>query len=96
VSHLRCRGLLGAAILMVAAGCSSGAGPASANKSAPPPPVTEPDDPDPTFAADALPSFEEQLPEVVRASLTEPYTGDLDGMVKRRLIRVGVSYNRTN
>jgi membrane-bound lytic murein transglycosylase MltF len=96
VSHLRCRGLLGAAILMVAAGCSSGAAPPSANKSAPPPPVTEPDDPDPTFAADALPSFEEQLPEVVRASLTEPYTGDLDGMVKRRLIRVGVTYNRTN
>ena len=96
MSHLRCRGLLGAAILMVAAACSSGAGPASGNKSAPPPSVTEPDDPDPTFAADALPSFEEQLPEVVRAGLTEPYTGDLDGMVKRRLIRVGVTYNRTN
>lgn len=40
--------------------------------------------------------FESALPEAVRATLRERFTGDLDGMVKRRLIRAGVTYNRTN
>ena len=31
----------------------------------------------------------------MRAALAEPFTGDLDEMVKRRLIRVGVTFNRT-
>jgi membrane-bound lytic murein transglycosylase MltF len=42
-----------------------------------------------------LPVFEAALPEDIRALLTAPFTGDLDQMVKRRLIRVGVTYNRT-
>jgi membrane-bound lytic murein transglycosylase MltF len=36
------------------------------------------------------------LPEEIRAKLHEPFKGDLDEMVKRRLVRVGVAYNRTN
>ena len=36
------------------------------------------------------------LPETVRATLDKPFTGDLDEMVKRRLIRVGVTFNRTH
>jgi membrane-bound lytic murein transglycosylase MltF len=36
------------------------------------------------------------LPEGVRAVMNEPFKGDLDEMVKRRLVRVGVTYGRTN
>jgi membrane-bound lytic murein transglycosylase MltF len=49
-------------------------------------------------AADAPlppPAYETALPEAVRSHLTEPFTGDLDQMVARRLIRVGVAANRT-
>jgi len=35
------------------------------------------------------------LPSEARALLDKPFTGDLDEMVKRRLIRAGVVYNRT-
>ncbi len=35
------------------------------------------------------------LPEAVRAQLGRPFTGDLDGMVARRMIRVGATFNRT-
>jgi membrane-bound lytic murein transglycosylase MltF len=36
------------------------------------------------------------LPAPVRQVLERPFTGDLDEMVARRLIRVGVTYNRTH
>jgi len=42
------------------------------------------------------PAFESGLPAEVRAALEQPFTGDLGEMVKRRLIRVGVSFNRTH
>ena len=35
-------------------------------------------------------AYESALPEAVRAKLNEPFTGDLDEMVKRRLVRIGV------
>jgi membrane-bound lytic murein transglycosylase MltF len=41
------------------------------------------------------PSYETALPEGVRSMIGAPFTGDFDQMVKRRLIRVGVTYNRT-
>jgi membrane-bound lytic murein transglycosylase MltF len=41
-------------------------------------------------------AYESALPDVVRKALHQEFKGDLDGMVKRRLIRVGVTYNRTN
>jgi membrane-bound lytic murein transglycosylase MltF len=41
-------------------------------------------------------AFEASLPEPVRAVLNEKFTGDLDEMVKRRLVRIGVTYNRTH
>lgn len=52
----------------------------------------------PATSQDALPplEYESALPEAVRATLHQRFTGDLDGMVKRRLIRAGVTYNRTN
>ena len=36
-----------------------------------------------------------QLPPDVRDALLNPFTGDFDEMVKRRLVRVGVVFNRT-
>ena len=35
------------------------------------------------------------LPPAVREAVLKPFTGDFDEMVKRRLVRVGVTYNRT-
>src|SRR5262245_26955907 len=41
------------------------------------------------------PTYELGLPEEMRALIDKTFTGDLDEMVKRRLIRVGVTFNRT-
>jgi membrane-bound lytic murein transglycosylase MltF len=41
------------------------------------------------------PAYETALPEAVRTVLSSKFTGDFDEMVKRRLIRVGVTFNRT-
>jgi len=48
-------------------------------------------------ASDELPApaVESALPDGVRAIMSQPFTGDFDEMVKRRLIRLGVTYNRT-
>ena len=54
-------------------------------------PAGGPDDPIPP-----TPSSLDRLPEAVRPVLDKPFTGDLDEMVKRRLIRVAVTYNRTH
>ena len=53
------------------------------------PPADDPDAPLPP------PAFESNLPEGVRAMLGKTFTGDLDEMVARRMIRVGVTFNRT-
>ena len=36
------------------------------------------------------------LPEAVRLVVDKPFTGDFDELVKRRAIRVGVTFNRTH
>ena len=41
------------------------------------------------------PAYESALPESVRAELNQPFKGDLDEMVKRRLVRIGVTFSRT-
>jgi membrane-bound lytic murein transglycosylase MltF len=49
-------------------------------------------------AADAPlppPAYEAALPEGVRARLYERFTGDFDQMAKRRMIRLGTTFNRT-
>ena len=43
----------------------------------------------------AVPSPYDALPQVSRLLLDQPFHGDLDEMVKRRLIRAGVVFNRT-
>jgi membrane-bound lytic murein transglycosylase MltF len=42
-----------------------------------------------------MPAYEAALPAEVRDRLLQPFTGDLDQMIARRLIRVGVAANRT-
>lgn len=81
------------------AGCSGkqdeaqpdGAAPAGPIAAAEPAlPVAEADEPLPP------PVYESALPEAVRAAINKPFKGDLDEMVKRRLVRIGVTYNRTH
>ena len=42
------------------------------------------------------PSPYDALPEAVRLSMDKPFTGDFDALVKRRAIRVAVTFNRTH
>ena len=74
---------------VVTAGVSCGGGtrPAPAEKAAA----------EPTAETDALPpsQLDTQLSDEVRDVLLKPFTGDLDEMVKRRLVRIGVTSNRT-
>jgi len=46
-------------------------------------------------ADDSAPEYEAVLPESMRTMMDKPFTGDFDEMIKRRLIRVGVTFNRT-
>jgi membrane-bound lytic murein transglycosylase MltF len=52
----------------------------------------------PSQAGDPLPpsAFETAIPEALRELVSQPFTGDLDEMEARRMIRVGVAYNRTH
>ncbi len=61
----------------------------AADPGAPAPAADDPDAPLPP------PAFETALPEGVRNLLAKPFTGDFDEMVARRMIRVGVTFNRT-
>jgi membrane-bound lytic murein transglycosylase MltF len=68
-------------------------GEAPASGSAPAPPLpTRPGDDQPL---PDVPSPYDALPAESRTHLSQPFTGDFDAMVKRRLIRAGVVYNRT-
>src|SRR5262245_4163336 len=52
------------------------------------------------MAADSDPllplAHESALPEALRAMIGTPFSGDLDEMEARRMIRVGVTFNRTH
>jgi membrane-bound lytic murein transglycosylase MltF len=78
------------AALATAIGACGGSEPAATVK---PPaealPAAEPDIPI------TPPAYEAALPEGVRSLIGTPFKGDFDQMVARRLIRVGVTYNRT-
>lgn len=87
-----------ALLILLLSGCSreppesktAGSPPAatpSASQAAPSPAPT--DEPLPPLAQESA------LSEDVRAELNESFTGDLDEMVKRRRVRIGVPYNRT-
>jgi membrane-bound lytic murein transglycosylase MltF len=76
-----------------AAAPAPGGGPAPQTPSAASAPAAaaEVDEPLP-----AVPSPYDALPEGARELLDRPFTGDLDEMVKRRVIRAGVTFNRTH
>jgi membrane-bound lytic murein transglycosylase MltF len=95
-------------LLALAGGCSKPAppqqtsgsqpAPAAAPAAAPPaaasPAAAQPESktaPD----SESAPEYEAVLPESMRVIMDKPFTGDFDAMVKRRLIRVGVTFNRT-
>jgi len=101
--QVRQGGSVGMAALLLAslwlAGCSGKQeepGTAATGPGGEPPaaaPVTPVDESDEALPP---PEYELALPEGVRARVSEPFTGDLDEMVKRRVVRIGVTYNRTH
>src|SRR3982751_794778 len=83
-----------AALASLSAGCGGGTPPATSSAPTAAPKGTE------TVTVDAdqplpPPAYETALPEAVRAVLGNRFTGDLDGMVARRVVRIGVTFNRT-
>jgi membrane-bound lytic murein transglycosylase MltF len=86
------------------AGCRDAPAPPAAKNGPPPAGAPAPLPPPPASAyrpaqADDAPlppsELNSQLPPIIREQLLKPFTGDLDGMVARRLVRVGVTSNRT-
>jgi len=55
----------------------------------PPAPIEEAEAPLPPS------ELETQLPPSVREAVLRPFTGDVDELVKRRFVRIGVAFNRT-
>ena len=49
----------------------------------------------PAEAAPPPPAYEQSLPPALRAVADRPFTGDLDAMLARRVIRVAAPFNRT-
>ena len=100
-----CRGIAALLVVAAAAACTgqqeapaTTEAPATATGTAPPAtaaapvvPVSGADAPIPDTA-----SPYDALPEDVRPSMDKPFTGDFDEMVKRRAIRVAVTFNRTH
>ncbi len=68
-------------LLMLAVACSKPSPQQSESKTAP--------------SADSAPEYEAVLPEGLRQIVDAPFTGDFNEMVNRRVIRVGVTFNRT-
>ncbi len=100
-----CRGIAALLVVAAAAACTgqqeapaTTEAPATATGTAPPAtaaapvvPVSGADAPIPDTASPF-----DALPEVVRDLIDKPFTGDFDEMVKRRAIRVAVTFNRTH
>jgi membrane-bound lytic murein transglycosylase MltF len=73
-------------LVLLAAGCADSPAPEPPSSAAAPP------EEEPLAPL----AYESALPEGLRAALDRPFTGDLDGMEERRMIRVGVTTNRTH
>jgi len=93
--------LIFGAVSLAVASCSSPSPSSSRDNSASPPAAVSPA----ADVSEAKPVADEPIPPTpspydalspeTRALLDRPFTGDFDEMVKRRLIRAGVVYNRT-
>jgi membrane-bound lytic murein transglycosylase MltF len=88
-----CRGVFALMVVAAATACSG-------QQEAAPPATTKAATKTTPAAADApIPktaSPYDALPESVRLVMDKPFTGDFDAMVKRRAIRVAVTFNRTH
>jgi membrane-bound lytic murein transglycosylase MltF len=91
MKRLRSIAWLGAAALLALApaGCGGDAAKPPADRAAAPAAAADTDAALPPSAVEAA------VPEFLRDGMFRPFTGDLDAMVTRRLIRIGVPYNRT-
>ena len=92
--------VLAALVVTSCSGEKQTASPApKANASLPAATSAEASHPVQATADDSLPEASspyDALPESMRGAVLNPFTGDLDGMIKRRVIRVGVTFNRTH
>jgi membrane-bound lytic murein transglycosylase MltF len=88
-----------AALILLSAGCSSSSTPsqttAAGGGGSSPPTAALPTKPGDDQPLPDVPSPYDALPAEFRTHLSQPFTGDFDGLVKRRVIRAGVVYNRT-
>jgi hypothetical protein len=81
------RWLLAVVLLLAAAGCSDREEAASAGARTGA--AASDEEPLPP------PAYESALPEDMRSLVDQSFTGDFDAMVKRRVIRVAVPFNRS-
>jgi membrane-bound lytic murein transglycosylase MltF len=90
------RGVAALLIVTVLMACSAGqeAAPTAKQEAAPPAQSATPAADDTPIPATASPY--DALPEAVRLAMDKPFTGDLDALIARRAIRVGVTFNRTH
>ena len=92
-----CLGVVALLALMAATACtgSKEETPAATTAATPPStaatPAADDDEPIPD-----TPSPLDALPDDVQSLMDKPFTGDFDEMVKRRMIRVAVTFNRTH
>ena len=96
-----CRGLVALLVVTAATACTGrqqeappATGAATTGAASPISGTTTPSAADPPIPATASPY--DALPEAVRLVVDKPFTGDFDEMVKRRAIRVAVTFNRTH
>jgi membrane-bound lytic murein transglycosylase MltF len=76
-------------LLMLAAACSKSS-PQQGSQSA-----QQPGESKTAPSADSAPEYEAVLPQELRQLVDTPFTGDFKEMINRRVIRVGVTFNRT-
>jgi membrane-bound lytic murein transglycosylase MltF len=84
-------GVLAGFVCLCAIACGGSPSPEKAVAATSPAPSATPDEPLPD-----VPSAYDLLPPDTRGLLHDPFKGDFDEMVKRRVIRAGVAINRTH
>jgi membrane-bound lytic murein transglycosylase MltF len=100
-SRFRSAGSRGALALVLVAAATACTGQQQGTPAATTPPAAAPASPAPAASAADAPipdtsSPYDALPEAVRRRIDKPATDDLDAMIKRRAIRVAVTFNRTH
>ena len=86
-------GCLIAGVIGCGFGTSQSAQPPAAQQQRPAEPLESAEPLEPVEPPES--QLDTDLPEDVRADLLKPFTGDLEEIIKRRVIRMGVTFNRT-